>query len=109
MPVERRRMEASVNPFRMNLVAGCTVQVKLRLTDHQEEELRSIINLAIAGQTNINKVNKKGQMVPIQFTKEKMEAIDQAHRRMLKPRTLYISFDVTDTGEWVRFRVEESV
>ncbi len=89
-----------------HIVAAMNVTATFKLNSDQMGSLREAINIALVGQPNINEM-KKGVMLPIKFSKEKIKAIEEAHYNLRAHGAVNLTFDVTDTGELINFRVKQ--
>jgi hypothetical protein len=86
------------------IIATQKIEVLLSLPKHKLPCIREALNMAIVGQKAVNKNTPNG-LVAIEFSEDKQKRLEDAHYKLEKCRHVNIEFDITDTGDWINFRI----
>jgi hypothetical protein len=83
-----------------------TAKIPVTISAHgHHEQIRKAINLAVVGMEAVNEYDENMQLVPKKFPAKKLSILKDAHYGIMRSETIMIEFDVTETGQFINFRV----
>ena len=86
------------------IVSTVSVPVTIHLNDHQLEDVRKAINVAVCGAENCNTYDDQtGRIVPA-FPPEIDNRLKEAHYGINASHVVKVVFDVDEEGNFVNFR-----
>lgn len=91
----------------MKIIHTLSVETTLHIDEEIKKEIRRQLNLAIVGHEECNKINKEGVIVGKKYSKEKLKKLDEAHHHATVSHRAMVTFDITDAGDWINFRIEK--